>query len=29
MNFGMVMWNENREKNQNYVTWIQITLQST
>ena len=22
MNFGMIMWNQNMEKKQNYVTWI-------
>ena len=31
MIFGMVMWNQKKIKikNQNYVTWMQITLQST
>ena len=23
MRFGRIMWNENMEKKQNYITWIQ------
>ena len=26
MSFSMIMWNQNMEKKQNYVTWIHIAL---
>ena len=29
MSFGMILENQNKEKKQNYVTQIQIALQST
>ena len=28
MSFGITMWKYSMNKNQNYVTWIQIALQS-
>ena len=28
MSFGMIMWKQNMEKKQNYVTWIQTILLS-
>ena len=28
MSFGMIMWKQNMEKKQNYVTWIQTVLLS-